>query len=231
MISLICSTYNSAKWIDNYLNYVNSQFLDYFEIVFVDAKSTDGSLETIKNFNFREGINKKVIESKTRVGIFDAWNIGIMNSSYDYVMNYNTDDKLFPSALLTLSVYTKMYPEADVIYTNCWITDSEKHDTIIAYYNWAWAGDIKNLIRKGCCCGPFPLLKKKSVLDSGLFNPEFTISGDYEMWCRMNTKGYNFVKVDEMVGSYYRNPSGMSTDPEKNEEIVRQDTLIRQMYG
>ena len=66
-----------------------------------------------------------------------------------------------------------------------------------------------------------------------MFDPSFHISGDYEMWCRMHSKGAKFHKLDEAVGVYYRNPEGMSTTPniDRHIEHVRQDTLIRQMYS
>ena len=49
-ISILCSNYNSSKWIDGYLKSINNQLLDCFEIIFVDANSTDNSLKTIKSF-------------------------------------------------------------------------------------------------------------------------------------------------------------------------------------
>jgi len=231
VISLLCSNYNSEEWIDGYLKYLNSQFLYEFEVIFVDANSTDTSLQTIKNFQLRKGIQKKVIECKDRVGIYEAWNMAIKESRYDYVMNYNTDDKLFPAALSNLAAYLKTYPDIDVFYSNCFITDDKDHNNIINFYNWWDANQMSNLMQ-GCCCGPFPLLKKQSVVDAGLFDPSFTISGDYEMWCRMNAKGYKFKKIDEPVGAYYHNPAGMSTanNPERHAEHVRQDTLIRDTY-
>ena len=49
MISILCSNYNSDGWIDNYLSYLNSQTLEEFEVIFVDASSTDDSLQKIKD--------------------------------------------------------------------------------------------------------------------------------------------------------------------------------------
>ncbi len=43
--------------------------------------------------------------------------MGIGQAKYDYVMNYNTDDKLFPGSLLTLAIYAQANPEIDVIYS------------------------------------------------------------------------------------------------------------------
>ena len=126
MISVICSNYNSSKWIQNYCKYINAQLLHTFELVFIDANSTDDSLQQFKEFPFREGVEITIIPLDTRVTIYEAWNIGIEKSKYDYVINYNTDDKLFGNALLTFRSYLSLYPHIDVLYSNCFISDDSK---------------------------------------------------------------------------------------------------------
>ena len=49
-ITVYCSTYDSIKWIKGYLNNINSQISEPFDLFFIDAGSTDGSLEEIKQF-------------------------------------------------------------------------------------------------------------------------------------------------------------------------------------
>ena len=73
-ISVICSNYNSSKWIDSYLDSLNNQFLREFEVIFVDANSTDSSVDKIINFEFREGISTLILPLKERISIYDAWN-------------------------------------------------------------------------------------------------------------------------------------------------------------
>jgi len=231
MITLLCSAYNSAKHIDQYLEYVNNQTLHKFEIIFVDANSSDDTLQKILDYQFRVGITKKVFGADRRIGIYEAWNRAIEHSSYNYVMNYNTDDKLFPSALQTMATYASIYPEADVIYSNSFVSHTPDH-TLATFYNWGDA-NIKETLLGGCCCGPYPLLKKNTIIEAGMFNPEFTISGDYEMWCRLNSLGKVFKKVDEAIGVYYANPQGVSTtqSTERLQEHIKQDTLIRRTYA
>jgi len=231
MISVICSNHNSDKWIANYCKYINSQHLHTFELVFVDANSSDNSLQYVRDFSFRKGIEVTIIPLQDRVAIYEAWNIGIKAAKYDYVMNFNTDDKLFRSSLLVLSSYLPLHPHVDVFYSNCFVSDDADHSNLINFHNWNNANDITELL-KGCCVGPFPLLKKQTVIDVGMFNPAYWISGDYEMWCRMKSKGSVFLKLEESLGVYYRNPEGVSTRPDldRHVEHVRQDNLIREMY-
>ena len=53
-ISIICSIYNASKWLARYLEAINDQFEQSFEVIFVDANSTDNSTELVKDFKFRE---------------------------------------------------------------------------------------------------------------------------------------------------------------------------------
>ena len=232
MISILCSVYNSSANLDNYLRYLNDQFLQEFEVVFVDAHSTDDSLKKIKEFKFRGGITTIVIECGSRLGVYEAWNLAIENCSNDYVMNYNTDDKLYRNALLTATIYCNLYPHMDVIYSNCHITSDSNHQQYSGWYLWADANSKAQLLA-GCCVGPFPVVKKSSLVKYGMFDPSFTISGDYEMWSRMRSKGAKFYKMTEFLGAYYNNPEGVSTKntPERWELHVMQDTRIRELYA
>jgi glycosyltransferase involved in cell wall biosynthesis len=231
MISILCSVYNASEHLDKYLKYVDDQTLESFEILFVDANSSDDSLKKIMEYKFREGITKIVFGAKERVGIYEAWNQAIEHSSHDYVMNYNTDDKLFKSSLATLATYAKLHPEVDVIYSDSFISSDTDH-TPSSWFAWADANKKENLLQ-GCCVGPYPLLKKSTIVDAGMFNDKFVISGDYEMWCRLNSLGKKFLKIDEPLGVYYHNPHGVSTasTTERHSAHIREDNTIRMMYG
>ena len=81
MISVIVSVYNSQEYLAKYLDYVNQQFLERFEIIFVDANSSDESLKMIRDFKFRDGISVKILPQDSRITIYQAWNVAIQNST------------------------------------------------------------------------------------------------------------------------------------------------------
>ena len=200
--------------------------MECFEIIFVDANSTDNSLKTIKGFNFRKGIIKKVLEKNTRIPIYEAWNLAINESECDYVMNVNTDDRIFPGSLLTLYHSFLKYKNYDIVYGKNFICADENHTQISGLHDWP----PHEMLLQMSICGPFPMLKKSTIVDNGLFNPEYTISGDYEMWLRLSKRGFIFKKINDIIGSYYNNPKGVSTDTSGFQEHVRQDTKLRNMY-
>ena len=229
LVTVLCSNYNSMKWIEGYCESLNSQLLGEFDVVFCDANSTDGSKEFFKKYEFRNGIKVTVREYKDRIGIYDAWNAAVEEADTPYVMNVNTDDRLYPAGLATMLGYAVVFPHVDVFYSRCFVVDDEKHSNIINLYDWPEYSHEKLL--EMCLCGPFPLLRREALLQAGPFNQKYAISGDYEMWLRMSKKGGTFMKVKETIGSYFYNPTGNSTNPETFEKHVKEDQELRSMYA
>lgn len=228
-VTILCSSYNSSKWIDGYLESINRQLLKNFDIIFVDANSQDDSLSKINNFEFREGIQKKVIACDTRITIYEAWNRAIEEATTPYVINVNTDDRLYPAALLLYLNYAERNPEADVLYSG-YVMVSDAEHTSPTGLSIPPEHSHENLLG-ACYCGPFPMLKRQTIIDEGMFNPKYTISGDYEMWLRLSKQGRSFVKVNEPLGSYFWNPTGVSTNQEHFQEHLRQNQEFRGIHA
>lgn len=231
MISIVCSNYNSDKWIDGYLQSLNAQYMRNFEVIFVDANSTDNSLEKIKNFKYRDGITERIMDYKERIGIYDAWNVGIKEARSEWVMNYNTDDRLLPNALSTYRDLTFRYPDTDLFYSSYVIVSDINYSNITKVFRPKKHSHAELL--KNCYPGPFPLIKKEAVVEMGYFKPEYYISGDYEMWLNMSWHDKKFHPTPCILGYYFYNPEGMSSRPsrERFQEHLRQDTEMRQKYG
>jgi GT2 family glycosyltransferase len=208
LLSVICSVYNSSKWLDVYLNSLNNQFQKQFEIIFIDANSTDDSMKIIENHKFREGIEYQIIKDSERISIYKAWNIGIMKSSGEYIVNWNTDDLLYPSALTTYSEYAKRNPSVDLFYSPCNIINSQDYDSIIGLRN--WPEHSHELLLKFCYCGPFPLVKKSAIQSVGYFNEKYKSSGDYDMWLKLSKAGFKFKKIPDIIGSFYQREDSVS---------------------
>ncbi|MAW75282.1 MAG: hypothetical protein CMG09_05080 [Candidatus Marinimicrobia bacterium] len=231
MITILCSNYNSEKWINKYLNSINNQDLNNFEINFVDANSSDSSLSIIKSFKFRKGIQVNIIENKNKITIYEAWNIAIKKATYDYVLNYNTDDFLFPNALTIYISLIKKYPKVDLFYTSYFVS---KDSQLMDKYNLRIAKKYSHkFLLKECRIGPFPLVKKSTIIKLKYFKIKYYISGDYEMWLNMSYNNYKFKSFKNIkLGVYYYNPEGMSTDEnfQKLNDHIKQNKEIILKY-
>lgn len=225
-ICIICSNYNSSLWIDEYLQFVNNQTSNGFDIIFIDACSTDDSLKKIKNFRFKSHIRSKIIECKNRIGIYAAWNIGVKASVTDYIMNYNTDDMLFDYALETYEKWIDKDQNADIIFGPYGIVKTRNINDLSSLAKWPdYSHDV---LMYEYMCGPFPLIKKKVFDEIGYFDESFISAGDYEMVAKMSKFKYNFRKITQCIGSFYERSDSVSNRKKdlSDSEIIR----IQQKY-
>jgi GT2 family glycosyltransferase len=220
-ITIICSNYNSDIWIEEYLRYVNYQKNSEFDIIFIDACSTDNSLNKIKSFKFNPNIECKIIECKEKIGLYAAWNIGIKIAKTDYIMNFNTDDMLFDYALETYEKWIKQDTEADIIFGPFGLVKTRDMYNFVSYAKWPKYNHA--LLMYEYLCGPFPLIKKKVFEEIGYFDESYISAGDYEMVARMSKNGYNFRQIDQCIGCFYERSDSISNRDKQllDDEIKR----------
>ena len=59
-----------------------------------------------------------------------------------------------------------------------------------------------------------PMWRKSYHEKYGYFDEKYRSSGDWEMWLRGASQGSKFKKIYEVLGLYYFNPTGISTNPD-----------------
>jgi len=79
----------------------------------------------------------------------------------------------------------------------------------------------KRLLR-GCLCGPHPMWRRRLHDELGLFDESLVVAGDYEFWLRVAER-YPLLHLEEVVGLYYRNPSGLQ---QTNPGLHRRERLL-----
>lgn len=233
-ITVYCSTFNSIKWIEGYLENINSQDCEPFDLFFIDANSTDGSLEKIKSFKFQDHISVSIFEPGN-LSIYAAWNYAVKKSHTPYVMNFNTDDRLGRYSLSLYQDLIKEYPDVDLFYgIHHFVSEIGGDNLPIGSY---W----QNLIRKLLSiseetlmftinpCGPFPLTKKSSLLKAGEFDEKYFSSADYDMWLRMFSMGMKFMRVNKYIGDFLYRPD--STSQSRLKECEAHDKEIQLKYA
>ncbi len=94
-VSIIISNYQGRELLPECLGHLMSQSYDNFEVILVDAGSTDGGAEYVST-NFPAVI----LVRQGRIGIGEAVNIGIENSTGDIIIfDLNTDEFVEPDWL------------------------------------------------------------------------------------------------------------------------------------
>lgn len=90
-VSIIVTTYNSAKFVENCIDSLLNQTVNNIEVIVVDDASTDNTVEIIKKYP-----TIKLIELDENNGTYYARNIGISQSSGQFITFQDSDDWSHP---------------------------------------------------------------------------------------------------------------------------------------
>lgn len=90
-VSIVVPVYNVEKYLRRCIESLINQTYENIEIVLVDDCSTDNSLSICYEYAKKDN-RVKVIDKKENAGLSDTRNIGIENSTGDYVMFVDSDD-------------------------------------------------------------------------------------------------------------------------------------------
>ena len=144
-ISVITVCYNSEKTILESLNSFNNQ--DYLnkELIIIDGKSSDNTLNIIRQSN----IKYEVLISEKDNGIYDAINKGISLSSGNLIGLLHSDDIFIDNYCLTKIANKYIENKSDGIYADLEYVANSNPSRIIRRWN-AGAFKRKILFMDGC---------------------------------------------------------------------------------
>lgn len=115
--SIITCTYNSEKNIAKTLDSILDQNFQDYEILIIDGKSTDKTLDIVKNYELKFQ-NKLKCFSEKDGGVYDGMNKGIKLAKGEWIYFLNSGDYFNNSKILTKIFEFKKDKNLDVIYGN-----------------------------------------------------------------------------------------------------------------
>ena len=108
LVSVIIPNYNHARFLDERIQSVLNQTYQNFEVIILDDKSTDNSVEVINKYKDNPHVSHIVINEENTGSSFAQWHRGILLSSGDVVWIAESDDSCDENLLYRLvDVYKK----------------------------------------------------------------------------------------------------------------------------
>jgi GT2 family glycosyltransferase len=134
-VSIIISNYNGEKLLSECLTALGALVYPNYEVIIVDAHSTDKSVELVKrNFPL-----VKLVTLDTKVGIGTALNIGLASATGEILItDFNIDEKAEPDWLSNVVAEIQKHPGGKVIVSGIRLlygTDSLIDDFGMKYYH------------------------------------------------------------------------------------------------
>ena len=231
-VSAIASLYKGGPYIRKFLDNITRQTLgENFELIIIDANSPDGEDEVIEQYR-KAFPNIRYERMNYRIGIYDAWNVGVGLARGDYLTNTNLDDLRRRDSLEVQAAALDAVPFADVVYQDFFYTlDPNLTFEQIEAYGFRSALPLVTPNNLLACNSPHnaPMWRKRLHSELGLFDTSFKSAGDHDFWLRCLQAGKVFYKINAPHVVYYQNPDGLSTRP--GSAGIVEGRRIQRRYG
>jgi len=230
-ISLITSVFKASEYIDQLMEDVTRQsiFNQKCEwiILNVNPRGEDAEEEVIKKYIEKYPNNITYKRLKKDPGVYAVWNKAIQMSSGAFITNVNCDDRRAPWALETQARLLASNPDVDLVYNDSYISKEpnlmwEDAEDLSERYNFEQFS--KEAMLRGNLPHNNPMWRKDLHDKNGYFEEKYRSAADWEFWLRCVSNDATFLKSPSILGVYYFNPTGISTDP-NNFDWKREEEL------
>ena len=182
-VSVIIPTFNRLSLISRAIDSVLKQTFKPFEIIVVDDGSSDNTSTFIKN-NYK---SVKLIKQKN-LGVSKARNVGIKNSSGDWIALLDSDDEWKKNKLEVQIKSLSEYDYYSVCHTNeIWIRNGTRVNQKKRHQK--YGGNIFDKCLDICRISPSSIIFQKNIINEvGWFDENLSICEDYDLWMRISEK-------------------------------------------
>jgi hypothetical protein len=158
--------------------------------------------------------NVRYVRTPERIGIYEAWNLGIREARGEYLTNTNLDDLRRGDSFEIQAGTLRALPEVDVVYQDFHYALEPN----LPFERVAEFGFTSRLPRITpavlLAFNPphnAPMWRRRLHDELGPFDTRYRAAGDYEFWLRCLAAGKVFHKIDDPHVAYFQNPEGVST--------------------
>jgi hypothetical protein len=227
-ISLITSVFNSADHIEQLMEDVTRQsvFEANCEWIILNVNPEgDKEHEIIQSFVQKYPNNIIYQRLDEDPGVYGVWNKAIELSSGDFITNMNCDDRRAPNALEIQAKMLLLNPDASLVYNDSYVVQEANvrwEDVEDKSQRYNFEQFSKEAMLRGNLPHNNPMWRRTLHEKHGNFNDSYRSAGDWEFWLRCAFAGEKFVKAPMVLGVYFFNPEGVSTNTD-NESWKREE--------
>lgn len=184
--SVVIPVYNREKYIGKAIESVLEQTCGDHEIIVVDDGSTDHTAKIAQSY----GPKVRYIYQNNQ-GPSEARNTGIQAARGEFIAFLDSDDRFLPHKLQKNKEYLDSHPECDFLYS--WYYDARVGRKMKLIRNIRQFKELDkfrlHLYKRTFMIRTSTAVIRRSCFETtGLFNPEFRYSQDWDMWLRLASR-------------------------------------------
>jgi teichuronic acid biosynthesis glycosyltransferase TuaG len=208
LISIITPSYNSRRFIKETIDSVLAQTYENWEMIIVDDKSQDDSVEYIKNL-IKDDHRIQLIELNENVGAAMARNKALELADGRYIAFLDSDD-VWMSNKLKIQMNFMQKNHYPISFTSYKIIDEYSNDnnhTINVVKSLNLQQYLKNTI-----IGFSTSMIDRSLMSEEIKFLDIRIRQDTNLWVTLLKKGYKAYGIDELLVKYRVHSNSISAN-------------------
>lgn len=213
MISVVMAVYNGGEFLEEQLRTILAQMSHDSELIIVNDKSTDNSVEVIRGFDDSRIV---LIENSRNLGVVASFYRGLDLSKGRKIVLADQDDYWQPNKL---DVIVSALETFDLICHDCSVTDRSLNTVRESYFEQRNSGKglVKNYVKNGYigCCMAF---KKDVFLEA---RKGFGHAPMHDVWLGLIAEMYGFkvAYINDVLIKYRRHENVVSATGREKQRI------------
>lgn len=186
-VSVIIPAYNCERFVSVAIDSVLAQSYDDYEIIVVNDGSTDSTCKILSGYSSKI----KVIDQPNG-GPAEARNTGVKHSGGEYLAFLDQDDAWLPDKLKMQVELLEKNAETALAYTDTYVLSDKAFESECSMSLRTFrmrrprrGRVLEYLLIENFIPTSSVMVRKKSILRAGTFDPSVVPSEDYDMWLRI----------------------------------------------
>lgn len=234
-VSVIVPNYNHARYLDQRIQSILNQTYQNFELILLDDKSSDNSIEVINKYRDNPHVARIVVNEENSGSTFIQWNKGFELAKGEIIWIAESDDYCEPQLLECLVKEYVSLPGCVVAYCSSQYVDSEnnliktKMDGDKPMYCYSGPKFIEQKLAFGCAIwnASSAIFSKAAALSLDRQYQDYKACGDRLFWMEMAEKG-NIVHVNQKLNYFRQHQNKVSPKRFRDGTSLREENRIYQ---
>lgn len=194
-VTVAIPTYDGEAYIGEAVKSVLAQTFQDYELLVVDDRSSDGTLDIVRSFS---DSRIRVVRNDERLGLPGNWNRCLSLAQGEFLTLFHQDDVMQPQNLE--QKVERLTSGPDIVFVHSGAELLMEKSAPSAPVDWIEGSSedfmlegrlyfYKLLFRGNVVCAPTVLARRQRLLGLGGFDEDLGFTSDYEMWMKLCLEG------------------------------------------
>ena len=203
-ISVVMAAFNAEKYLREAMDSILTQTYGDLELIVLDDKSTDGSLQILKEYAAADP-RVVVLENEQNMGLTKSLNKGLAVAKGEYIARMDADDISVPDRFAKQVAFLDSHPDYTFVSCIGRYIDEEGREEQLRLFPETHEEICAMMPKVDAVMHPGVVFRKADVAKIGNYCEDYRVVQDYDLWFRAMAAGYKFYNFQEPLVLFRRN--------------------------